>query len=146
MSILASIDIEWAEKVTVSDIISRFKAVGWNLIDSKGNAEYLPLHDDDFSWKEERFNEDALCKVLIQKHLLEECVGVVLWWRNTDIGVSLLIFKDMQTSIILNVNRQTLEKIDGYAHTDVNWYIKNVIMELNAERTSVSGYVFSEDV
>lgn len=98
MSVDASIALR-IKDYTSGTIASSMKVIeilvnnGWN-IQRNGSAYYLPLGDngDDANWTQETIDIEALMKMLEEKELRDELIGVTVTWQDTYIGGEVLLW------------------------------------------------------
>ena len=111
-----------------SKIIDNLMANGWQLND-QGKISYLPLGDkDNYDWQiQQDIDYLDLLKIVKNKELNNEPVGIIMSWKNTTIGISIIIRKEGTLSIDLNINRQDFALNDHYKITDFQWYLKRLL-------------------
>ncbi len=141
MSVSASIDInlsknEGKNRSTV-EIIEVLVNFGWNLVHDT-YISYLPLGDkDDFDWQAEKgMSFETLTKIIEVKEQAEETVGIIMTWKDTDIGGTFLFWppnKDNLGTFSMNIgiNRQIITLTDDYNITDFQWYLPKLLVPLN---------------
>lgn len=120
MGYSASIDIEIEKKLSSNFFKKELFENGWDYNDN-GFLFYIPLHDNDFEWEKVPFtqNKEKVLKEVYQKLLLEENIGLVIVYKNENIGGQLIYFpKSNLISFIININR--VKKSNG--QTDFSWY------------------------
>ncbi|RZF53644.1 hypothetical protein EXE30_06625 [Acinetobacter halotolerans] len=105
------------------EILELIYQAGWNFNDH-GLKAYLPIHDnDDFNWNFDAISDEELLLILNHKNSLREMLGVVLTWRDSNIGGEFLLDFEGGITVSLSINRQILlENI-----TNVNWYLERII-------------------
>lgn len=136
MSIEASMDIRLNgyKEYSIMDIINNLIEEGWGIKDEKSRVWYLPIgDDDDFDWEHNEISAEELSLIVKRKEKLKETVGVILYWEQTNIGVSVLCDSWMKFSINLSINRKKIDEDDIRSVTDVNWYVRNIINPLKKE-------------
>lgn len=130
MSISASLDLKVIKNsiydFSAQDLLSEMISKNWRLI-NEGKTCYLPLEDELFEWTEEVICESKLLEMISQKEKNGEVIGVVLYWKDTDIGISVLIFPDYEITFNITINRMKLDDIFDNDITDVNWYIRKIV-------------------
>lgn len=149
MSISSSIDILlWNNKnykLSILDLIDSMLNNNWKIIKSEKIC-YLPLEDDDlFEWTESVLTENQLKEIVKQKEIKKEIIGIIFYWKNTDIGISMLMFQDNQITFSLDINRVVIDSVEQMNLTDVNWYIKRIIPCLNTEKFKIQNIKFSQE-
>ena len=160
MSVSASIDLRVVQSST-GKLITPIKAIellahyGWSL-QRDGYVCYLPPGDgDNFGWDGRRMSIESLMAILTKKEDLSELIGVLLTWKNTDIGGNLLLYgnkksleKDFFTPISFHIdgNRKQLVINDSYGMTDVNWYLEKLLPAFNQGDTYVEYFSYDEHI
>ncbi|OOR89792.1 hypothetical protein B0181_06110 [Moraxella caviae] len=98
---------------------------GWMVLDGEYKC-YLPLGDvDNFDWQRSKIiNDKELIEICERKFYNKEIVGLVVTWKDTNIGGELLFFLDGRVSFLLTINR-----IENAATklTDFQWYLEKII-------------------
>ena len=129
MTTLASIKIGFRSiNGGASKIISDMLQVGWHL-DDHGGISYLPIGDNDmFDWSEMPLSgKEELFHLIGVKEKANELVGVVLLWKDSHVGVQVLISNGL-VRFLPTVNRRVLEgKLEI---SDVSWYLATLIPPL----------------
>ncbi len=129
----------------VLDIITLLNSFGWTYYNEEDNAEYLPLGDrDSFDWQIEEISESDLYALIERKRQRKELVGLVLYYRDTEYGITLLADSTSQILIMPNINRKTLIEDDSESITDVSWYIERIIQKLIWYNCGVDAFKFEE--
>jgi len=149
MSVSASIDVVLFNKqnyiFSILDVINMMLNNNWK-IENEGKISYLPLGDNGlYDWTENVITENQLKQIVRQKELEKETIGVIFYWENTDIGVSMLVLQDNQITFNLNINRVQIESLKFMKVTDVNWYLNRIIPCLNTEKFKVQDVKFHQD-
>ncbi len=129
MSISASIDIKIYSKsntrISATNIINTLVDHGWEL-QRNNKITYISVGDDDlFDWKEQCTSEINILEIICQKEDLQEIIGVNIYWMNSDVGLSMLIFNNYEISFSLSINRVKIKLIETDI-TDVNWYLEKL--------------------
>ena len=161
MSVEASIDlriVRYATGAIVSpiEIVKILASCGWSFVNPEGYVYYLPVGDNDmFDWKDGKMDIPSLIKILEEKELENELIGVGMRWQNTEIGGEILLWperkmaeKKIHTSMsfCLDGSRQVLS-CEGYQKiTDVNWYLTKLLPIFNQGDTLVEYYTYEEHV
>lgn len=129
----------------VLDVIQLLNSVGWTYYDEDGSAEYLPPGDrDSYDWQIAEPDEGVLCSIISRKCERGEMVGLVMYYRDTGHGVTLLAQNTGEVHIIPNISRVTLDGDDPDSLTDVSWYVARIVMKLMWQGCAVNGYSFEE--
>lgn len=109
----------------ISEILRLFEKAGWHT--GKDGAEYLPLGDDGmFEWEKAVLGKDEFMRIIDLKQTEGETVSVILYFEDTDMGITFLADSTECTLLGLDINRKT---IDG-EYTDASWYIMNIVARL----------------
>lgn len=131
MSVSVSIDIALINnevyKVTANSIIDAMLRQNWRL-EKQGKSRYLPIGDDLFEWAEHKIVENDLREIIKSKEINKEIIGLELYWQDTEIGVSVLVFQDYQVSFSPNINRIKTNISDSLEITDTNWYFEKILL------------------
>lgn len=108
----------------IVDILKIFSQIGWNIYNTQGEVEYLPVGDDDqYDWRCEKISQNKLYDIISQKLVRKEQIGVNLFYNNSAIGISLLAYTTDEILLSLSINRKILKG----KHTDMIWYLNNII-------------------
>ena len=55
----------------IIDIINLFQEIGWEIYNSKGEIEFLPIGDDDkYDWQREKMSVENFYEIVSKKHFL----------------------------------------------------------------------------
>lgn len=152
MSISASIDIKFVQcennSISSIAILQKLLQFGWTFSDY-GMVSYLPVGDnDDYDWQRENISTDSIMKILSIKEQKKENIGVVLTWKDTDIGGQFLLWNDGNLSINLTMNLKRLDGIDEINNiniTDVSWYFARIIPAFIDKELSVESFSYHEN-
>lgn len=132
---------------SVTDFIKLLGSLGWSCYDADNSAEYLPLGDNDsFDWQIGEVTESTLYSVFDSKLEQGETVGLVLYYRDTEYGVTLLAADTSEIIIIPNINRRTLTEDDEDSLTDVNWYSERLMNKLLWYDVGMISFKYEESV
>ena len=161
MSVESSISlriVESASRAIVSPIkiLKTLEVCNWNLVNQHGYVSYLPLGDDEmFDWTYDKIDVRSLMKILEEKELRDECIGVGVTWQDSDIGGTILLYSNKERaekrihssmSFCLDGNRKILLD-DGHSKiTDVNWYLTKILPIFNQNDTIVEYYTYKEHI
>lgn len=128
------------------DIIKLLNSFGWTYYDEDENAEYLPVGDrDSFDWQMGEITEGDLYAIIDRKQQRGETVGLVMYYRDTEYGITLLAADTSEISIMPNINRKTLDEDDDTdSVTDVSWYAERIIQKLIWYNCDVDSFKFEE--
>lgn len=145
MSKSSSLDFDLECKIPTNNFLETLREVGWDIFSPEGEVTYLPLNDvDDYNWQFEEKSRDEVYKIIEEKEKNNETAGIVLYWKNTDTGVHLLVWPDGSISFLLNINRKCVKNGAGVFDTDLNWYRETLINGLQMKGIYVTGYSFLE--
>lgn len=130
MSVSASIDISILKNniynFSAKDLIAIMINNNWD-VKKEDKVCYLPLGDNLFEWTEKNISYSELMELVTQKEENSETIGLILYWKNTNIGVSMLIFDNLQVSFNITMNRRRLKSVRNMDITDINWYVQKII-------------------
>lgn len=128
------------------DIIKLLNSFGWTYYDEDEHAEYLPVGDrDSFDWQMGEITEGDLYAIIDRKQQRGETVGLVMYYRDTEYGITLLAADTSEISIMPNINRKTLDEDDDTdSVTDVSWYAERIIQKLIWYNCDVDSFKFEE--
>lgn len=160
MSVDASIGLR-IKDYTTGTIASSIKIIamlidnGWN-IQRHGSAYFLPLGDngDDANWTLETIEAESLMKILEEKELRGELIGVLLTWQDTLIGGPLFLYSQeealkhkLHTPMSLGLSSDRKILVDyGFEMTDVNWYLEKLLPIFNQEDMRIEYFTYSEHI
>ena len=108
-------------------IIQALVSSGWTFNDY-GKFTLLPIGDkDDFDWTSiDKIEQQELFHVFEEKLKVKEIIGIVITWKDTNCGGSLLFdIENENLSINLNINRKLLH--NNSRHTDFTWYLEKLV-------------------
>lgn len=132
---------------SVTDFIKLLHSLGWSYYDGDNRAEYLPFGDgDNFDWQIDEITDSALYSVFDRKLQNDETIGLVLYYRDTEHGITLLASDTDKIILIPNINRKTLTDGDEDSVTDVNWYSERIMQKLLWYDCGLTGFRFEESM
>ena len=126
MSHLSSIHITYSPAtIGFFEIVSAFLENEWNLNDH-GAISYLPLGTNDpDDWQRGTLTEQGqILEIIQEKEKRGEFISLVIRWKNSGIGCSVLFQEKGRLTFSLDVNRKLLS--DKHRFTDVSWYIDQI--------------------
>ena len=149
MGVSASIDIKIISKgefnITSMYLIECLINKGWEIKDTNNKICYLPLNDDDmFDWQEDIFSDTKFTELVFQKENIQEIIGLNIFWSNSNIGISLLIYPNHEISLMLSINRVKINNATEDI-TDVSWYLEKVIPCFNTDNICIENIMFTQD-
>lgn len=147
MSISASIDVQLVENNNLSaiDIITTLLSNGWTMQDAETEkATYLPIGDVDFIWQSEDLLFDEISSIINTKEENNETIGIVLTWKDTQIGGNLLMFSENEFSFCITINRRYIEFDGTIRLIDVNWYIEKIIPCFITKPFQIQAFTYEE--
>ena len=106
---------------------------GWSVKDHS-HISYLPLCDEDaFTWQHVAIAAwPKIVETLKQKEKNRELIGLVMTWKDTNIGGEFLFFPDgQQLAVSWSVNRKALKHCADF--TDHSWYLTRILTPLLKE-------------
>jgi hypothetical protein len=148
MSVQASLDLnfqDYDKAITPINLITLLLNNGWSLNDN-GRISYLPIGDNyDFDWIiSSQISKDELMMMLEEKEKRNELIGIVLTWKNTNIGGSILFYPSDKISFVFNINRRILHGLDNFKMTDFNWYLSRILPIFNKNNIPLKSFVIDE--
>lgn len=106
---------------------------------------YLPLgDDDDFDWQRDNITVDSLLKVLREKEQKGELVGIVMTWKDTNIGGEFLLRNDGRIFVNLSMNLKLIESGMKIQITDLNWYLIKLLPAFSQDDLQVESFLYEE--
>jgi hypothetical protein len=123
-SILIKVD---SREKNFTSLIKHFISFGWTFNDNN-QITYLPEGDiDDFDWQIMSLEEsEKLYSILNAKEMAGELLGVVLTWKDSQIGGNFLLDTLAgDVNVGLSINRKGLAGREEY--TDFSWYLEKLI-------------------
>ena len=142
--------------VPPSETVKLLVDYGWNLINKDGNVVYLPLHDDDaYNWTISPIDGKSIMKIIEEKEQLNEIVGIMLRWEDTEIVGKVLLWpekkmkeKKLHTSMTfyLEPDRKMIDDPNYNNITDVNWYLLAILPALHEGDTFVESFTYDEHI
>ena len=134
MSHAAGINISMSSNTkSTIELIDILLNNGWSVKD-QGHISYLPLGDEDaFNWQHVAISSwPKIVETLKQKEKNRELIGLVMTWKDVNIGGEFLFFPDgRQFAISWSVNRKTLKHCADF--TDHSWYLSRILTPLLKE-------------
>lgn len=125
----------------VEDILKLFQQVGWDIFNSQGKVEYLPIGDDDeFNWQCEEIPESKLYDTIAEKISQKEQVGINLFHKDGNEGITFLAYSPEQIILSIGVNRKLIRE----SHTDMVWYLENIIYKFLDSGVRLLSYKLEE--
>lgn len=125
----------------IEDVLRIFQQIGWNIYNPQGNVEYLPVGDNDaYDWQCEKMSENKLYNIVSNKIIRKEQVGVNLFYDDGAEGVSLLARDTNQILLSIAINRRIVKE----RHTDMVWYLENIVYKLWDAGIRVLSYELEE--
>ena len=145
MGFSSSIDFRFASNTKDPlAVIQHLLNNGWTFNDSN-SIWFLPLNDNNrFDWQKEPLHTwQEVVKIIEKKTNVNEIIGLVLTWQETQIGGDFLFFPDYKSlSINLNVNRQRLSS--DLIVTDHNFYLQKLVPLLQSAGLTLEAIEFSD--
>ena len=109
---------------SIIEFVKAFKKAGWDIYNSQGEIEYLPIGDNDkFEWMCEKITETQLYTIITDKVEKNELVGFNLFYKDGGEGISLLAHDTKNILLDVCINRRRIDK----QHTDMSWYLEHII-------------------
>lgn len=147
MSVDASIDIQLARKdnkeILASDLIKTLIEGNWRVYNNR-KIKYIPLGDrEEFNWKQDELQLEEFIKIVQDKERENELISVIIYWKNTDISCTLMIFSELEIAFGITGNRKILKSIRSHRVTDVNWYLERTVGILE-EGYTIENFKYSQ--
>ena len=142
MSRTISLDIklDLQEKLTVISLLEALVSSGLNPI-INDTINCLPIDDNEmYNWTKIKGCISELYDIVSVKEKDNEVIGVDLYWNNTDVGVTLLIFNPHDISFSIDINVKYFDQKTQLI--DFNWYSSKILLALN-DAFNVTQYTFS---
>lgn len=126
MSTSITLDIIFGEKVSPRvSIVKKLMNAGW-VIRHNNQITFLPINDMDFyNWTSRDIEEQSFFEIVERKEILNEPIGIELYWKDTDVGIVLLIINSTKISFNISINRKYL--FADIKILDFNWYAERLI-------------------
>lgn len=126
---------------SIIDILKAFKKIGWDVYNSEGKIEYLPIGDNGmYNWQCEKMSETKLYNIINNKVANNEEVGVDLFFNDGIEGVSFLAHDTSDIMLSILINRRLIDE----RHTDMVWYLENIIYRLIENEVKIWFYKLEE--
>ena len=134
MSHAAGINITISSSTkSILELIEVLVNNGWSVKDHS-HISYLPLGDQDaFNWQHIAIAAwPKIVEILKQKEKSRELIGLVMTWKDANIGGEFLFFPEGQlVAVSWSVNRKALKHCADF--TDHSWYLTRVLTPLLKE-------------
>ena len=125
-------------------VIELLFEIGWKPYDTDNRITYLPIGDKgDYAWECGLISLDALCEVIKKKQLLQETIGLVLYYEKTGYGITILAKDTEEFSFGLDINRKTYGT-SRESITDVGWYFCNTVNRMVEKGCTIDHIRFQE--
>jgi hypothetical protein len=131
--------------ISVVQIVEMLLSEGWTFNDGDGSS-YLPLCEiEGFHWViQKKISPEFLMNMLREKESLNECIGVVMTWQDTDVGGSFMFRRSQQFSVLLNVNRKVICDENYTSITDASWYLSHLIPIFDKHGIHIEYFAFEQ--
>lgn len=144
MSVDAGLNIKFASNISPLDIILNLMDIGWLPKDYDRSQTYLPSDDkDDYSWISNNISINELLEILKEKQAVNQRIGLVLTWKDTQIGGEFFFLDDKSLMMSISIERQVIYNTNI---TDVSWYIERIIPLLIGKNIAYESFRFSEHI
>ena len=67
-----------------------------------------------------------------------------MYWKDTNIGITLLLYSYKEFSVSLSINRKKINAVDTRSVTDINWYIQTIVETLKEQKHQIESFTFEE--
>ena len=148
MAIRTSIEINFStfyQDNVISQLIQMLLDRGWSF-DNPDKTTYLPLgHNNISNWATStNISYNELMEIFAEKDYKKEPVGIVLTWRNTNIGGNFIFQSNEKLSIHLTLNRKIMSELINVEITDSNWYFTRLLPIFYENNIEVYNFSLSE--
>lgn len=116
----------FSSKYLVQTLISK----NWQVSDDDGKILYLPIGDKDFEWQYRNIPINEFLDLVDEKDRRNEVIGILFYWKKTNIGIHMLIYPESELSCSLSVNKKTFDS-NNCKLTNINWYLERLIPALS---------------
>ncbi|ONG42088.1 hypothetical protein BKE30_00860 [Alkanindiges hydrocarboniclasticus] len=142
MAIHAQLDIEFTSAIMQLDLIKQLIAIGWTFNDYNNQQTYLPVHDaDNYNWQSDTLDQDTLFQIFQKKYGLKENIGIVMTWKDTQVGGEFIFSINDGVQISPSINRQL---IADSSITNISWYLERTIYLLHKKGISFISFSYLE--
>ena len=148
MSLDISINIKLArkgdKKIDTVTLLKNLISGGWNIVNNN-SISYLPIGDDgDYDWQEDEMTIDDFFNIVRIKEENSEVIGVMIRWKDSEIGGSFLIYSNLEMTFSICINRKKIKLGNNEEITDINWYIERLIILLKSKNYIVESFSYEE--
>ena len=91
------------------------------------------------------FSVEELQEIIEKKQEKNELVGLVMYYENSDEGITILAKNTKEIVICLNINRKTVED-SRESITDIGWYFGNIVQRFKERGCPIDYVKFEEYV
>lgn len=117
---------------------------GWSIINNN-SISYLSIGDDgDYDWQEDDMPLDDFFNIVRIKEKNSEVIGIMLRWKDSEIGGSFLIYSNLEITFSICINRKKVNLGNNEEITDINWYIERLIILLKSKNYIVESFSYEE--
>lgn len=151
---LRIVDVMSGVLVSPMKILEMLAVSQWSFVNQHGNAMYLPIGDrDSFNWQADKMDTKSLMMILSTKAQQGELIGVSLYWKDSSVGGSLLLWQEKEAEqekihapfcFSLDSDRQILSGDYNCKITDVNWYLTKLLPVFNQGDSLVEYFTYRE--
>ena len=148
MSLDISINIKLArkgdKKIDTVTLLKNLISGGWNIVNNN-SISYLPIGDEgDYDWQEDEMTIDDFFNIVRIKEENSEVIGVMIRWKDSEIGGSFLIYSNLEMTFSICINRKKIKLGNNEEITDINWYIERLIILLKSKNYIVESFSYEE--
>lgn len=148
MSVDMSINIKLKDnnsnKINVVTFLKDLISSGWNLINDN-RIIYLPIGDDgDYDWSEDNMTIDNFFNIVKVKEENNEVIGIMIKWKESEIGGNLLIYSTSEIIFSICVNRKKIRLSNNDEMIDINWYVEKLILPLKRKNYMFESFSYEE--
>lgn len=141
MSIESMINIKTVQtEKDINILLEKFHISKWNYL-HENQVTFLPINDDDmYDWKIETLDRRDINSIINAKQLNNEKIGIVLYFDDTEIGITLLADNTAEILLSLDINRVSIKNKE----TDMTWYVENLIIPLKKHGLIITSVSFDD--
>jgi hypothetical protein len=126
----------------ISQVLSSLLSSGWVYV-LDGNVTFLPKGDNgNYEWQSEPVAQFDLYSYVADLENNGETVGITLMNGEDEVGGDLLLFSDGKIIFSIQINR----KIAGHGFTDIDWYLRQLVVPITKAGFELESLEFHESV
>ena len=115
---------------SIDAVLGALSNCGWTT-HREGHVVVLPLGDnDDFNWTSCAMSSAELAELIQKKCEAGEVIGIVLMWKDSDVGGNFHIDSNSSLKVALSINRVLLS--ESLPYSNVSWYLERILPALQS--------------